>query len=1143
MKSEIEKIILKDIKTYPAKPIKIQDKAYNLSIFSEDEDLNLFEGFLFGEIDNKSELSHLISKYRAPVSGYVPRISLLLYGNQLLIKDYRRNKFIRKTLEKINKPFISKLKKALSEPNENNFNKLFDRTDIIEEFYILYKKARDYLLKNIKGISEEERREEFVDNLMMQMLTLWYLQEREFFDKDTSYLITKFNDLKQKKLFNGFNNYYEFLAYFFEKISGHVEKQYYEDKILGKVVVVGPAIFLNSAEDSKAISIPDKCFYKRGMTEVLINTPPKKVSDEVPILNLFESRDWTEGNIDEFVLGAIYEKLITYMKRKKLGAYYTPEEITSYICKNTIEPYLVDRLNENFNQKFETIDQIIESDNKEILLYLFKQLKEIKVLDPAVGSAHFLESAINVLLNIYEKIWGKAKELGVRKGLNILAADERGKIKPINLLEISDEEQFKMFVKYFIILSKNVYGVDINPSALKVAKARLFLTLAKHFNVHKNYFIRFPNVHFNLREGNSLIGYVQLEREKEKAKGQLILDLFVKEEEVSYITEAIKIVSGLKEYLKETAKALGMPGDVVKDVEKLNEILSKKEIKWIDFQHVLKTKEKLISILIASLNLQYARPLNELLNQITELFNQKLDEKFAEEHNIDLVELKQIKTFHWVFEFPEVFLDKKGFDVVVGNPPYVSYGLRGVGKLTDFEKELFNNLFNSAEYKIATYPLFMERSIELSRNWGYSSLIVPDSFLLGRYFSKIRKTVLATCEIRNLLFLTFKVFVGSTVGVSVVYIIRRNSNTEHRNNNQLKAELLKNLDDFSGNRSQMYKYSQSYFLTTDFNRFRLFFRKEDFDIVNYTDKNAKNKIKKYLTGHTGVRSLIGQENIISKEPKDKYYKRGLISSAQVIRYSLSYKGDFININPPLLNKGGWDKNVVENPKILIRQTGDRIIATTDYQRFYHLNNLHSFSPNTPEIIESFNSLLSIINSWFITWYYRKISLEEGRTMAQTDIEAIEKLPIPEISDRANNVFCQSTDYLLFLNSTEAIRKEFKGTIEFFDLQITDSLVYELYFNKKFHSDGLYPEPKEYLLELVSKHLKPINYDRWAEFYWKKQLEENLALKEEKELERLEKENLKSIEEVYKSIKQDVAIQKWIERIRSHDWVKLIEGKR
>ena len=623
MEELLYRLLEKELKRYNAKRIRILGKRYSLHLIPElcDEDLNIFEGFLYAQAENKSEVSYLKTRYKPPVSGYAPRLGFIFYNGHLLIKDYRRNRHIIKTLKKINKTFLKKLKKALSEPREENFGKLFDRTDVIEEFYILYKKAREYMLKKIKGIPEEEEREKFVDNFMMQMLTLWYLQERGFFNNDKNYFITKFRELKQKKLLNGFNSYYEFLVYLFEKISGYEDRQYIENPKIGKIVVIGPAVFLNG-EHSRAISIPDKCFYKEGMTDILINTPPKKVSQDVPLFNLFESRDWTEGNIDEFVLGAIYEKLITYMERKKLGAYYTPEEITSYISKNTIEPYLIDKVNEKFGRKFETVDQIIESNDKEIILYLFEQLKEIKILDPAVGSAHFLGSAIDVLAGtdeppepkegIYEKIWRKFKEFKL-KGLVITSSDNIGRIKHIDLTDIEDKDEFRMYVKFFIILSKNIYGVDINPSALKVAKARLFLTLAKHFKAgrERDIFVRFPNVHFNLREGNSLIGYVKLG--KEKAKGQLQLDLFIKEEQADYITEKIKVVEELKSYLEKTAKSLNFDGDTAKEVEELNKILSKRKIDWNDFEKVLKTKEKLITILIASLNSKYAKPLNDLL--------------------------------------------------------------------------------------------------------------------------------------------------------------------------------------------------------------------------------------------------------------------------------------------------------------------------------------------------------------------------------------------------------------------------------------------------------------------------------------------------------------------------------------------------
>jgi hypothetical protein len=185
-------------------------------------------------------------------------------------------------------------------------------------------------------------------------------------------------------------------------------------------------------------------------------------------------------------------------------------------------------------------------------------------------------------------------------------------------------------------------------------------------------------------------------REVKAERGQLSLDFFIKEKEATYVVEAIKVVSKLKGYLADTAKTLGIRGDILKEVEELNKILSKKEIKWTDFEKVLRTKEKLIKVLIASLNSQYAIPLNELLNKITELFNEKLDEKFVEEHSIKHEDLKEIKTFHWIFEFPEVFLDRGGFGVVVGNPPYVELNEVGYGYLLTESKNLYDEFMRTS---------------------------------------------------------------------------------------------------------------------------------------------------------------------------------------------------------------------------------------------------------------------------------------------------------------------------------------------------------------------------------------------------------------------------------------------------------------
>jgi len=742
---ELRKEIETKLSKFEKDEVIVGEKTYPLYVFDKDEDINLFEGFLYANVNTKEEFS-LLSSYRPPVSGYAGRIGIIIYkDHEIYIKDYRTNKQIRKTISKLNEPFLKKLRKVLEEPKSENISALFSRSDVIEEFYVLYKKCREFLLNNIKGIPEEERREKFVDNFMMQMLTLWYLQEKGFFNRDKRYFITKFMDLKQKRLFGGFESYYAFLRHFFKQISGHSDEPYVEDESIGKCVVIGPAVFLNG-DDDPAITIPDKCFYQEGVTEKLVNLTPKgrrrtisekDIDFDIPLLNLFESRDWVDGDIDEYVLGSLYEKLITYMERKKLGAFYTPEEITSYICKNTIEPYLVDRINGKFGKNYESIDELINAGDREELTALFDLLQNIKILDPAVGSAHFLESAINVLVDIYRKLRDRAKEAGIEK-LEILVADEDGKIKPLNLLEIPEKEGlFEVYVKFFIILSRNIYGVDINPSALKVARARLFLTLARHFNVNAGVFIRFPNVHFNLREGNSLIGYVDVPRGK-KETTQVTLDFNFEDHEIEYIQERIRIDDELKEYLPAIARSLRIEGDLVREVEEMNRILASKKIKWSEFEKVLKTKEKLIRVLVASLNSRYAVKLNKLLREITELFNKKLDEKFSEEYGIDLEDLRKIKTFHWIFEFPEVFLEKGGFDVVVGNPPYGD-------TLTELEKTVLSQEYLTSNLNEISANFF-EREVKLLIPIGRIGNVTTVRWLYDHRFKPLHDLLLSVME-------------------------------------------------------------------------------------------------------------------------------------------------------------------------------------------------------------------------------------------------------------------------------------------------------------------------------------------------------------------------------------------------------------
>jgi len=639
----VKKIIKEELKKYPEKTITISGRECSLFIFSQSQNGNNCEGFLVAEVENCEPFLD-----GQPVYDDTLRIGFIFCDEKLFIKDYKTDRQVIRTVHKIDKPFLTRIKTAISVPADVHLNKLFDRESIIEDFYILYQKSRDYLFRSMKCLCDEKK--EFADLFMMQMLILWYLQEKGFFSNDTHYFVTKFKEIKQIKQGTlKFDSYYRFLTYFFDKLKNGE----YDDPLVGACTECGPALFL-CENDLHTVSLPDEYFYSEGMTETLITNSPKEIAD-VPLLNFLQSRDWTEGVIDEFMLGALSEKLIAFQKRKNLGAYYTPEEVTSYICRNTIEPYLVYKVNQQLNRKFESIDQIIAHPN--MVCYLFQLLKKIKILDPAVGAAHFLVKAVEILLEIHEKLWKKAQELGLE--LIIVTTDENGKINPIVLSEISDVNQFRFLITFFVILPCNIYGVDINLHALHIAKARLFLTLFRHGA--NSCPVGLKDVYLHLKHGNSLVGRTALEKFL-LSSSKIELASYWKK--IEKLTELKQVICE-KEYIENSARALGIGCDIIEDIKEIEYILSEDSIEWKDFEHILHTKKIVTKILSASLNTSHAKLLNDYITNVTELLNEKIN------HVYNNGRIHQANPFHWVLEFPDVFLENGGFDIVIGNPPYV----------------------------------------------------------------------------------------------------------------------------------------------------------------------------------------------------------------------------------------------------------------------------------------------------------------------------------------------------------------------------------------------------------------------------------------------------------------------------------------
>ncbi len=220
-------------------------------------------------------------------------------------------------------------------------------------------------------------------------------------------------------------------------------------------------------------------------------------------------------------------------------------------------------------------------------------------------------------------------------------------------------------------------------------------------------------------------------------------------------------------------------------------------------------------------------------------------------------------------------------------------------------------------------------------------------------------------------------------------------------------------------------------------------------------ENDSYKLDRFVSIHTGIRPRGDRKKVISESKLGSSWQRALVSSAEVSRYALRYAGYFINIESKLLWSGGWNPTIVSSKKLLLRRTGDSLLATYDDQAFHHLDNIHSVVSKISDTHLKY--ILAILNSKLMNHYYHLISLELGRTMAQLDIETIEQLPIKEASLQEQGDLAVLVDKMLSLNKQlndsafteqqEAIQKEIDAT----DIQI-DEKVFTLY--------GLTEEEKE-----------------------------------------------------------------------------------
>ncbi|WRA21749.1 class I SAM-dependent DNA methyltransferase [Helicobacter pylori] len=507
-------------------------------------------------------------------------------------------------------------------------------------------------------------------------------------------------------------------------------------------------------------------------------TTPKDIKDNT---NISES-----CLINPSVLGLVFEKLNGY----KEGSFYTPSFITSYMCKESITPIVLDKFNaiyqwdcENLEALREKIDRNFSNEKAKEYLQL---LLTLRVCDPAVGSGHFLVSALN------EMVW-IAYELGLIASLYrhslTLENDEiiihyklTGEIfnykKPHSENDPHHQIQKELFELKKDIIENCLFGVDINPNSCEITKLRLWIELLKYsyyiFEEGKNTnnLETLPNIDINIKCANSLISRFNLNDDLKKIpnikqKIQEYKDLVAQYKDPNPLyplnkADLINKIQDLKNTFSLTLKDPKTKAELEKAIEKH---IKKYNFFALDDKSLLDGLDYFIPSLFGTPKLSPKEEEEAFASygRIRAL-RKKLDDALSgrEYHN----------AFEWRFEFPEVLNDEGdflGFDCIIGNPPYIRQEqIKDIKPL--LEKQYQN--FYSSTADIYTY--FFALSYHLLKEKGFNAFITSNKYARAKYGTKLRELLLKKTTLVSYMELNaLKVFESATVDTSIIHFIKQ----------------------------------------------------------------------------------------------------------------------------------------------------------------------------------------------------------------------------------------------------------------------------------------------------------------------------------------------------------------------------------
>ena len=707
-------------------------------------------------------------------------------------------------------------------------------------FYDKFKQEHTGFLSFIDGISEKVDKEWYASLMLNRLMFCYFIQKKGFLNDDQNYLRNKLKETQQKNGKDKFFSFYKtFLIILFHKGLGSPDRSANYSAELGKVPYLNGGLF--------------------DVHELEKNYPDIEIGDKAfeLIFNFFDQYEWhldnspnsTGKDINPDVIGYIFEKYIN--DRAQMGAYYTKEDITDYISKNCIIPYLFDEVKRNYptglKPEVETWEMLKDSSDKYIYdavkhgvpntgglfddlpdvvkagfneelankivedktgAHLFELRKEwnkpapseialpteiyrevierrkrydevntkvkkgeitaindfitynlnikqfaqdvlesngdpafiknfyealsnVTVLDPTCGSGAFLFAAMNILETLYKACITRMESFVAEAGKGKYPSFE----KVIDQVNRPEHPNLDYFIYKSIILN-NLYGVDIMNEAVEIAKLRLFLKLMA--TVDPDYtkpnlgMEPLPDVDFNIRCGNTLVGFATGEELK---KG------------LEWTFDGVIA----KPIIEEKCEVVAMAFKRYKEIQ-LNY--------GDDYEEFKKAKEEL----------------NRRLKELNKELNVLLHKQYS-----GIVYDKWIKAyqpFHWFAEFYENIEENKGFDVIIGNPPYVEYSqvIKGY-ELKGYKSIDCGNL----------HAYCLERSLILKNKTGFIGLILPLALISTPRMESVINIIKSSCDsfISNFECRPAKLFEGADIRLSIIILKEKRDKDFHFFSTQL----------------------------------------------------------------------------------------------------------------------------------------------------------------------------------------------------------------------------------------------------------------------------------------------------------------------------------------------------------------------